>query len=69
MALIALGHAADHLPAHTAAEVYDESAVHFERLRPEHDTERGAGRWADALGNRAGWDEVDRATRTRARLP
>ena len=61
IALVALGHPAEELPPHTAEEVYDEKAVHFERIRPQRDTERGDDSWRDAFGTTDSWDQVDNA--------
>ena len=61
VALVALGHAAEALPPHTPDEVYDKNAVHFERIRPQRDTEHGDDSWRDAFGTPGSWNEVDRA--------
>lgn len=61
VALIALGHPKTALPPHTAEEVYDRKAVHFERISLPPDTERGSGSWRDGFGDPSGWKEVDRS--------
>jgi nitroreductase len=61
VALVALGHPAEELPPHTAEGVYDRNAVHFERVRPQIDSNRGDDSWRDAFGDAGGWNEADRA--------
>jgi len=68
VALVALGYPAEELPAHTESEVYDEDVVHFERVSPQHGTDRGTGSWRDAFGDSNGWAEVDRSTQTSPRV-
>jgi nitroreductase len=64
VSLVALGHAVETPPPHTPDEVYDQKAVHHERVQFLDQGERGIGNYRDGLSDPAAWHAVERTTPT-----